>query len=113
MNRSFSALIGVAVAAVLILCGVWYWQAHPYGMFYGMRRGFVGPGMMMGPGMGLAMMFFWVALIAVGVWAIAAIFRRSPGQASPSDALEILKQRYARGEIDKTEYEAKRRDLDR
>jgi len=30
---------------------------------------------------------------------------------APQDALDILAQRYARGEIDRAEYEQKRRDL--
>jgi len=33
------------------------------------------------------------------------------GWSRPDTALEILRQRYARGEIDKNEFEARKRDL--
>lgn len=67
---------------------------------------------MMG-GFGLGFMgIFWVVLIIVGL----IFFRQySKGRKGPEDTgstpLEILKQRYARGEIDKQEYETKKRDL--
>ncbi len=35
-----------------------------------------------------------------------------PGQTAPNQALEILKQRFARGEIDKEEFEERRRLLE-
>jgi len=35
----------------------------------------------------------------------------SSGQNRPARAIDILKERYARGEIDKQEFEAKKRDL--
>jgi putative membrane protein len=67
---------------------------------------------MMG-GFGLGFMgIFWVVLIIVGL----IFFRQfNKGKRGPEDTgstpLEILKQRYARGEIDKQEYETKKRDL--
>ncbi|MBW1697616.1 MAG: SHOCT domain-containing protein [Deltaproteobacteria bacterium] len=62
------------------------------------------------------MMIFWV-LVIVGLiflikWLIQA--SRSPGgteRHSSLRALDILKERYARGEIDKAEFEAKKKDL--
>lgn len=111
MNRNFSALFGVGIAAVLILCGIWYWPGHLFRVFHGMRHGFMGLGIMAGPGMGLAMMFLWIALIAAVVWALPTAFRRGQGQVPSSKALEILNQRYTEGEIDKAEYETKRRDI--
>ncbi len=67
-------------------------------------------------GGGLVMVLFWVALIIGAVWLARAIF---PGGQQPptrsttheASADEILKQRYARGEITKEQYEAMRRDL--
>lgn len=67
------------------------------------------------------MLVFWVLVIALAVWLVSALFPRSTG-ASPSHytraesdasgpALEILKRRYARGEITKAEYEDIRHDL--
>jgi len=62
--------------------------------------------------MALLMLAFWVAVIAAVVLAI----RWLAGQGRPvqgDHALEILRQRYARGEIDREEFEARRRDLQR
>ena len=80
----------------------------------------MGPGMMMGNwGMGwfgmIFMMIFWV-LVIVGIvylirWLIQSTSRGQAGGSSDNRALEILKERYARGEIDSAEFEAKRKDL--
>jgi putative membrane protein len=56
------------------------------------------------------MLLFWGAVIAGIVIAI----RWLTSQAAPGrrdEALDILRQRYARGEIDREEFEARRRDL--
>lgn len=60
----------------------------------------------------LIVALFWglvVAAIVLGIrWLIRADRRGShEGPATP-DALEILRQRYARGEIDEAEYERRR-----
>lgn len=65
-----------------------------------------------GWGMGFGMLFmllFWV-LIILGIVA----FIRWPLSRSSRDKtpLDILKERYARGEIDREEYEQKKRDLE-
>ena len=57
-----------------------------------------------------------IAVIAVVAWAVVASARRSNGPGgsdSPriDSALDLLKKRYARGEIDKAEYEEKKKDL--
>ncbi|MBI5745793.1 MAG: SHOCT domain-containing protein [Nitrospirae bacterium] len=71
---------------------------------------------MIGQGMGIWMflgLIFWIFLI-VGIifLLIWAVQRVSGGRIEKEDsALEILKKRYARGEISKEEYEEKRRDL--
>ena len=79
-----------------------------------------GPGMMgWGYGMGwfgpIIMIAFWIAVI-VGIvflirWLVLAIRPGSHGTAAGESALEILKKRYARGEINKEEFEEKRKDL--
>ena len=79
-----------------------------------------GPGMMGGGyGMGwfgsIMMIVFWIALI-VGIvllirWLVVSTRTASHGTSSGDSALEILKRRYARGEIDKQEFEEKKRDL--
>lgn len=64
-------------------------------------------------GMGLGMLLFW-GLVIVGLVVLVRWLSgpRSGGDAAPrQDALDILAQRYARGEIERAEYEQKRRDL--
>jgi putative membrane protein len=61
------------------------------------------------------MWLFWVLLIAGVAWLVAALVA-SRGRASNStgaSAMDIVKERYARGEIDRTEYEQKLQDLRR
>jgi len=63
------------------------------------------------------MSVFWiliiVGLVFLGIWLISV----SKGEKfnikglSGSRAIDLLKERYARGEIDKTEFEAKKEDL--
>ncbi len=60
------------------------------------------------------MLLFWIALIALIAVAIRSLLHPNSGQAaatSSSNALEILKDRYARGEINKEEYDNMRRVL--
>ena len=65
-------------------------------------------------GMGLGMILFWGLIIAVIVLLVRGFGTRSgvSGKNTPDKtAMDILRQRYARGEIDKAELEEKRRDL--
>lgn len=77
-----------------------------------------GDGMMGDWGFGFGMGLWWVFWIALLVLVVVAIWRLLQGggsaaaRAQDDSALEILKRRYARGEIDREEYEAKKRDLD-
>lgn len=80
----------------------------------------MGPGMMEGGyGMGwiwtIIMFAFWIAVIVGVIFLIrwVAITMRTGGQSARSEdsALEILKRRYARGEINKEEFEEKKKDL--
>lgn len=67
-------------------------------------------------GGGIFMLLFWVLVIAAVVtlvaWGIRAASGRGAGRAG-NGALQILEERYARGEIGREEYLAKRRDLQR
>lgn len=61
------------------------------------------------------MSFFWI-LIIVGVVILIKFvaFPKSdskPGMQALPDAMAILNDRYARGEIDREEFEAKKRDI--
>jgi putative membrane protein len=71
-----------------------------------------GFGMMAGMGwLGiLAMVLFWLGVILLIVWGLSALF---PGQRRDVelDALEILRRRFARGEISREEFEHARQAL--
>ena len=67
---------------------------------------------LMGSGFGfLFMIFFWILL----VWGIVAAIRWIGGNGTVANKekspMEIIKERYARGEINKKEYEEKKKDL--
>ena len=79
----------------------------------------MGPGMMGEWGMGwfggIFMIIFWI-LILVGLafvirWLFQATSKKGDGGQSGSRAIDILKERYARGEIDKAQFEDMKRDL--
>jgi putative membrane protein len=79
----------------------------------------MGPGMMGNWGMGgfggLFMIIFWVLVVAGLVFLIKRLFQSTrDGQSAGGSgyrAIEILKERYARGEISKSEFEAMKNDL--
>ncbi len=52
---------------------------------------------------------FWVVLLLIITY---RLIRDSDEKKSPVDPLEILKRRYARGEISKEEYEKMKKDLE-
>lgn len=66
------------------------------------------PGMMIGPLMMLIVIGGTVALI---VWLLRGVVRIEHHGHHSRAALDILEQRFARGEIDKTEFEDKRKVL--
>lgn len=81
---------------------------------YGIYHGYDGWGIgnMMGFwGGGIMMIAFWVLFVAFIVWIVREIGDRNSRSRSDSNALEILKERYAKGEIDKKEFEEKKKDL--
>jgi putative membrane protein len=63
-----------------------------------------------GVGMLLVMLTFWV-LVIVGLIALVRWLAAQGREPRSDAALDILRQRYARGEINKDEFDAKRRDL--
>lgn len=74
----------------------------------------MGPWMMTGFGGWWGMGIFWLVVVGLIVW-LAVYLARKSGTRSSTDkdieAIDILKKRYARGEIDKKEYEEKLKDL--
>ena len=114
-NTSTVLVIVLAVLLALLLLG-------GFGM---MGFGMMGPGMMSGMmggygyGYGFSpfrMVFglvFW-ALIIGGVTLLVVYFVRNAKSSSPSSELplDILKARYARGEIAKEQFDAIKRDLE-
>jgi putative membrane protein len=76
----------------------WGWGGHP------MMWGAWGFGMM------IMMLLFWVLIIVAVVLGIRWLLGQ--GKESGSDsAVEILRQRYARGEINKEEFDSKKKEL--
>lgn len=58
-------------------------------------------------------LIFFAAIIAAVVWLIGYVFRSGTGPSTRQEEtpLDILKKRYARGEINKQEFEEKKKDL--
>lgn len=59
---------------------------------------------------------FWIVLIVVAIWAVKYFVDRDRGRSQPSpnkqdSALKTLRKCYARGEIDREEFEQKSKDL--
>ena len=79
----------------------WHWEMHPVWWMWG-AGGLV---------MMLMMLVFWGVVIAVLVLGIRWLVSQGRGPAQDS-ALAILRERYARGEINREEFETRRRDLD-
>lgn len=79
-----------------------------YGLFDNYNWGY---GMMGGLFGGIMMLFFWILFIVFIVWIVKEVSGRNSSSNSSSKALDILKERYAKGEINKEEFEAKRKDL--
>jgi putative membrane protein len=78
----------------------WGWGMHPMPWMWGAW----------GVGMMVMMLVFWALVIAAVVLAIRWLAGQGE-RSRPDRALDILRERYARGEIDKNEFEAKQRDL--
>src|SRR4030043_1457921 len=107
MNKDIKTalIIGGVIVAILIIVPliiglVGGWQGYGYG------DGMMGSGMMGGFGGFWFMPIIMIVFFGLVIWGIIALVRGvSAGNTGPSvqaePALEILKRRYARGEIDK------------
>jgi len=105
MNQIFQSI--TLVMSVRGIFSRWWGDGHA-----------MGPGMMgWGYGMGwfgmILMAAFWIAVIIAIIFLIRWLVSSGGSRGRPAEdsALEILKKRYARGEISKEEFEDKKRDL--
>lgn len=62
-------------------------------------------------GGGLVMLLVWLVPIALLVWLVSAWVKHSGTASTEKAALDILKERYARGEIGRDEFEQKKHDI--
>lgn len=117
MNRNIKtaliigAVVVLAMAALSFLGGGNGWYGGGWGM--------MGPGMMGSYGGGWWWMLIPMVLVpALVIWAIVALVRGTgwtgghSSSESGDSAMEVLRKRYARGDISKQEFEEKRRDLE-
>ncbi|WP_273888190.1 SHOCT domain-containing protein [Rubrobacter naiadicus] len=120
MRREGKILTGILGMLVLALLGGLFFVPA---MGYGGMMGWWGPGGMMGSGFGawafvrmLVPFLFAAGLFVLLVWAVLRLLSPGPGDAgrdAPEEsAEEILRRRFARGEIDAEEYEERLRLLE-
>jgi putative membrane protein len=112
VGRGLRGRIALALAGLVTVAGGsrlawaqerspdWTYSMHPMSWMWGAW----------GVGMMVTMLVFWGLVIAGIVLAIRSLARQGEGARSDR-ALDILRERYARGEINKEEFEARRRDL--
>ena len=79
----------------------WGWGMHPMWGMWGVW----------GIGMMLMMLVFWGVVIVGIVLGIRWLMTQGREPHRTDTALDILRQRYARGDISKEEFEAKKKDL--
>lgn len=116
-------IILIVVLAVLLLGGAGMMGFGGFGMMGG-YGGMMGPGMMgrygaqgfgFNPFGAILSLVFWALIIAgvvlLVVWLVRSGGRTLPGAPSSDAALEILKARYARGEITQEQFNTIKHDL--
>jgi putative membrane protein len=107
MKRAFGILIGsISVwlfPLAMISLAQWrnYDQGYGPGMWGWRMMGFMGPFMMI---------LSWIVIIVVIVLIVRWV-KSSAGHVQGESALDILKKRYARGEITKEEFENMKKDV--
>jgi putative membrane protein len=109
-TRSILITGGVLILAALVL-GTLMPFLVPTAVGGSIYGGMMGPGMMGGYGMMagfgwlgmLTMALFWVGVVLLVVWGLSNLFTTQLPRVEP-DAEEILKQRFARGEINREEF---------
>ncbi|MCL5265824.1 MAG: SHOCT domain-containing protein [Chloroflexi bacterium] len=107
-GRDIATIIAVAVLIVLLFGLLGGGMMMGWGMMGGFGFGF-------SPVYGIIMAVFWVSIV-VGIIALVVwLFQQGrPTEAGPGAglALDILRERYAKGEITREQFEQMRRDLE-
>jgi putative membrane protein len=62
-------------------------------------------------GGGLGMILMWLVPIALVIWLVSSWGKHPEQGPAAKTALDILKERYAKGEIGKDEFEGKKHDI--
>lgn len=111
-ERDVAAIVGVILLVVVLFVFLGGGMMGFGGMWPGMMGGNYNQGY--SPWWGIVMFLFWALVIGGVAFLITRLVRqdsqtRSGGADSP---LEILKQRYARGEITREQYQQMRGDLE-
>ncbi|GAB6904585.1 conserved hypothetical protein [Desulfosarcina cetonica] len=120
MNRKTSTLMSLGISVALIVGAIWFlydqhrWFGYGGGGWYMPYQSMMGG---YGGGyMGIFMLLFWVVIIAAIVLAVSGVFSgqsSSRGQLPPPpNAMDVLKRRYASGELDRDQYEAMKKDIE-
>jgi putative membrane protein len=116
MNKGWK--IGIVIGSVVIfvlLVGTlisFVFTGHRYDGW-----GMMGPAMMGGFGLGWFMPVLAIVFWGLVIWGIVTLIRFATSSAGSTaairstSAIEILKERYARGEISKEEFEERKKDL--
>ena len=101
LSRYLFALIVISLPTTKVFAQgrVYEWSREMHPMWWGW-----------GLGMMFMMLLFWGLIIVGLILSIRWLIGQAKETRSDS-ALEILRQRYARGEINKEEFEAKKKDL--
>lgn len=61
----------------------------------------------------MAYLLFWAAALPIAIRTLSRLFRQAAGSAGPDTAAVILRERYARGEIELDEFQRKTAVLER
>ncbi|MCL5959475.1 MAG: SHOCT domain-containing protein, partial [Chloroflexi bacterium] len=115
-GRDIAIVIGAVVLVLLLISLLGGGMMMGWGMGPGMM-GWGGYGFgIWGIIMGIVMLLFWVLIIGgivlLVVWLVRQGQPAAAGPAGGRGALEILKERYARGEITREQYDEMRRDIE-
>lgn len=114
MKRKAGTLLSLGISIALLAGAIWFLFNFHTLLGYGQGRWIIPHEMMRGgSGMGIIMILLWLAVIGAIALVISGAISGNPssGNQRPPDAMEILKRRYAKGEIDKELYQAMKREL--